>query len=392
MNILVVHNFYKYSGGEDTVFNNEVRLLKENGNNVYTYTRNNNEIDNFNVFKKILLPFIFLFNIKTYYDIKRIINKNNIDLVHIHNTNYLISKSVYYAVNDCNKPIVQTIHNFRFLCPNGLLFRNDNICEECVTKGLHCSIKHNCYRNSKIQTLLMVINIKQLINSKVIKKMNFICLTEFNKNKLLKINELYKKEIIKESKVFIKPNFTYSNETNIIENDKRENFILYAARIERNKGIFDLLDAWKDIKDTNLVICGDGKDINEAKRFVKDNNITNIEFKGQTSHDNTIILMFKAKAFIAPSKWYEGFPMSIIEAFSVGTPVITVDFGNCGYLVKQDYNGFKYKPNDIDSLVLSINKINNLQLNDNAYQTFIKHYSNTINYKELDAIYKKIIN
>ncbi len=111
--ILMVHNFYQIGGGEHTVFNNEVQLLKEYGHNVITYTRSNDELKN-SFFKRILLPFTTLWSIKTYRDIKFILKHNDIDIVHCHNTFPLISPSIYYAANKCHVPVIQTIHNFRF--------------------------------------------------------------------------------------------------------------------------------------------------------------------------------------------------------------------------------------------------------------------------------------
>ncbi len=134
MNILIVHNYYQVPGGEDTVVNNEKHLLEANGHNVVLYTRNNSEIKNISKLKKILLPFSALFSMRTYFEVRQIIKENNIDVVHVHNTLTLVSPSVYYSALSCKVPVVQTIHNFRLMCPGATLYRNGHICEDCVKK------------------------------------------------------------------------------------------------------------------------------------------------------------------------------------------------------------------------------------------------------------------
>ncbi|MDE6412029.1 MAG: glycosyltransferase [Clostridia bacterium] len=128
--VLLVHNYYKVSGGEDSVVSNEKKLLEENGHEVILYTRNNSEIDHFGIGKKLRFPFNAVYNRKTYRDIKKIIEQEKIDIVHVHNTLSLISPAVYYAAIDSKIPVVQTIHNFRMICPGATLFRDGHISEQ----------------------------------------------------------------------------------------------------------------------------------------------------------------------------------------------------------------------------------------------------------------------
>ena len=111
-------------------------------------------------FQKLFLPITTVFNPRTYKDIKRLIKSENIEIVHVHNTLNLISPAVYYAARAMKVPVVQTVHNFRLLCPGATFYRDGHICEDCVEHGLKCAVKHNCYRGSKIQTLACVINTK----------------------------------------------------------------------------------------------------------------------------------------------------------------------------------------------------------------------------------------
>lgn len=214
-NVLVVHNYYQIPGGEDTVVANEIRMLKDHGHNVIFYNRNNSELNEISRFQKLLLPLNTIFNIKTYKEVCKIIKENDINIVHVHNTLNLISQSVYYAAVHCKVPVVQTVHNFRLLCPGATFYRDGHICEDCVEKGLKCAVKHKCYRNSTVETLACVLNTKFHRITGIYGKINYICLTEFNKSKLIQRKE------IDENKIFIKPNFVENSVKFVPKEDRK---------------------------------------------------------------------------------------------------------------------------------------------------------------------------
>ena len=206
MNILLVHNYYQLPGGEDTVVAAEAELLRSHGHHVVLYTRHNSELEGFSRLQKLTLPLTFLYNPRTYREIRRIIKKEHIDIVHVHNTLMLISPAVYYAARSRKIPVVQTLHNFRLLCPGATFFRNGALCEDCLTEGLGCAVKHRCYRGSKAQTLACVISTKFHRMTGIYKKLNYICLTEFNRRKLLTLKG------IQPDRVAVKPNFVTQTE------------------------------------------------------------------------------------------------------------------------------------------------------------------------------------
>ena len=205
--ILIVHNYYQLPGGEDTVVKNEKLLLEKHGHTVFLYSRDNSEIKQMSGIRKLLLPLTMIFNPRTYSEIKELIRRENIDIVHVHNTLNLVSPAVYYAAVACKVPVVQTIHNFRLLCPGATFFRNGKVCEECLEHGLICSVKHACYRNSRAQTLVCVISTKIHRSTGIYRKLNYICLTDFNKQKLLLLNKPGRKVLINPDQIFVKPNF-----------------------------------------------------------------------------------------------------------------------------------------------------------------------------------------
>lgn len=386
-NILIVHNYYQIPGGEDTVVANEKKMLEKHGHKVILYSRNNSELNKMPRWKKLGLPFTTIFNLRTYREVKRLIKMEHIDIVHVHNTLNLVSPSVYYAARVMKIPVVQTIHNFRLLCPGATFYRDGHICEDCVKKGLMCAVGHNCYRNSKVQTLACVINTKIHRMTGIYEKINYICLTTFNKEKLLQLKR------IKADRIFVKPNFVEVVTDKIIPCDKRENQFIFAGRLDKLKGIDILYKAWKQMGATapKLVICGIGPLEKWCKKYLIDYPNSNIEMRGLISNIEARRLIANSKALILPTQWYEGFPMSIVEAFSVGTPVIVSNLGNAGSLVVEGITGAKFKPDSQDALIQAVKRLSRYpNICQTTFEQYKKLYTETSNYMTLIKIYQSL--
>ena len=382
LRILIMHNRYQIPGGEDTVVQNEISMLKKHGHEVFYYERNNSEMKDFSPLQKAALPFNTIYNRSVKREIKELIRNRQIDLVHVHNTLLLISPSVYDAAKEWNVPVVQTIHNFRFLCPNGIFFRDGHVCEDCLEHGLNCAIKHSCYRGSKAQTLTVVEMLKRMRRKHIFNDLNCICLTQFNKDKLLS-SGLFNKD-----RLFIKPNFV-SVDTVPLPYESRKNQCVYAGRLEEMKGFPFLIEAWASIPNApKLLLCGDGPLFEHSKAFVNRNGIQNIEFLGRVDHERVLELLRESRAMIFASKWYEGFPMSITESLACGTPVLVPDFGNAGSLIKEGVNGFHYALENKDSFKDSL--INLLNKTDYDLSSMASEYTEEENYRMLMKIYKRV--
>lgn len=386
MNILIVHNYYKLPGGEDTVVQSEKNLLESRGHKVVLYTRSNKELDELGILGKLLLPINTVFSMKTYREVKAIIKSEKIDVLHVHNTLSLLSPSVYYAGFKCKIPVVQTVHNFRLLCPGATFYRDGKICEDCLAKGLGCAVKHRCYRGSLMNTLASVITLKVHRFLGTYRKLNYICLTEFNKSKILQVPG------VKESQIFIKPNFT----TKSVEYDDsivRDGY-LYVGRLEKIKGIDVLLKAWKLLGDKapKLTICGSGDLEDKCRKYIKKNGLSSVDLLGQTPNEVVKDLMQHAKALVYPTQVYETFGLTVIEAFSMHTPVIVGDMGNAGSLVDNKLTGLKYKHDNPESLAKEILVFESMdfgQLGQDAYKKYREKYTEEANYQLLMDIYKR---
>ena len=381
--VLIVHNYYIVPGGEDTVVQNEMELLQKNGHEVILYSRHNAELKKMSVMRKLMLPLTTIFNPRTFSDVKRLIRQENIKIVHVHNTLNLISPAVYYAALSEHIRVIQTIHNFRLLCPGATLFRNHCICEECLEKSILRSIRYKCYRGSALQTSICVLSMMINRMTGVYKKLNYICLTEFNKTKLQCLKG------VEEDRIWIKPNFAVNPDAEVIPFSSRENMFIFAGRLDELKGIDVLIDAWELLGDDapQLIICGVGPLEEACKRKVAEKNLKAVSMLGFLENVQVRQMIARAKALILPTMWYEGFPMSIVEAFSVGTPVITTDIGNAGSLVAHNLNGRKFRLGDAADLARMVREFPDMV--DRTREIFENRYSEDKNYSRLLEIYRE---
>ena len=383
--VLIVHNYYQIPGGEDTVVANEKKLLEDHGHEVVLYTRHNEELKTFSKFQKLLLPVSTVFSTKTYREIKALIRKEKIQIVHVHNTLNLVSPSVYYAALSCKVPVVQTIHNFRLLCPGAAFFRDGHICEDCVSKGLACAVKHKCYRGSMLQTLACVVSTGIHRMTGIYGKLNYICLTAFNKEKLLQLKQ------VKKHKVFIKPNFVEPAKCVVPYEERKEQFI-YAGRLDQLKGIEILLEAWKAYPSDKekLLICGTGPMEAWCRGFIERHHLNNVEMKGFVENSDVKKMIGESKAMILPTQWYEGFPMTIVESYAAGTPVIASDLGNAGSLVEEGISGWKFKADSAEALTEVLKKASAHPMG--LEESYVEKYSVESNYEQLRNIYETCCN
>ncbi len=381
--ILIVHNYYRIPGGEDVVVANEKRMLEEHGHKVITYFKNNDDVKDKGGFHKLGVAFSAIFNFKTYRDLCRIIEKEKVDVLHVHNTVAIISPAAYIAGLNMGIPVVQTVHNLRLVCPNGVCYVNDHICENCIKYGLKASLVHNCYRGSKLQTLAMVLTMNLQRILRTYSYLNYICLTEFNKEKLLTIKQ------VNPDRIFIKPNFTRV-EAELVPYENRKKQIVYAGRLEKKKGVDLLLQAWMKLGDKapKLILLGSG-DLDEwCREYIENNELSTVEMRGQVDNAEAKRIIGESIAMIHPTQLYEGFPMTIAESYSMGTPIIASDIGNVGSLVINDVTGVKFKFNSVVSLAKTVEAFaaNPIRLP----EEYLTKYSEKNNYEALKSIYETV--
>lgn len=378
--VLLVHNYYQIGGGEHTVFQNEKEMLERHGHSVSTYTRSNDELK-CNKLKLLLLPFSTIWSFRSYWDARRQIRENQIDVVHCHNTFPLISPSVYYAARSLRVPVVQTVHNFRFLCPNGLFFCNGQVCEKCRVNGnFRQAMKNGCYRDSCIQTAVAVAMLKVHRWLGTYRKINYIFLTDFSRKKFEGFLD------VEAENVFIKPNFVTRPEVSSF--DRFQKKFIYAGRLDENKGIRFLVKAWEALpRDCELHIYGDGPLRELCEEAAKKSD--NIRLFGFRPQQEILDDLSDAAALVFPSIWFETFGMTLAESFSLGRPVLAADLGNHGSLVRESGGGVVYAVGDEAAFCRGVRELleNNAVYSRKAQECYENYLNEESNYEQLRRIY-----
>jgi len=383
--ILMVHNKYQILGGEDVVFNQEKLLLEKNNVQVKEYLLDNKIIDHSNPFRIALRT---IWSATSNKEIRNIIRQEKPDVVHFHNVFPLISPSAYYAAKSEGVAVIQTLHNFRLICPNAILFRSGNICEACVGKIIpYPSLVYKCYRNDRLATLVVVLmlSIHRLIGTWLLSVDKYIVPSEFTKKKMLKSG-------IPCDKFRIKPNFFTSSKVKKIE--IRDKFV-YVGRLSPEKGIRTLLRVIDKMNQISFSIAGTGPLEDYIKLFSVTHN--NCRFNGHILRDEIENLLSQAIALIVPSECFETFGLVIIEAFSCGVPVIVSDIGSLSEIVENEYTGLKFAPGNPDELARKIqwawdHRAEMEIMGRNALSDFEEKYSPERNLEILLDIYEEAIN
>lgn len=388
MKILLIHNQYQIRGGEEHNVKQIKELLEEKGHSVILYMLDNLGINSFSFWQRLFLPLQILFSFKSYREVINLIKNRAPDIAHIHNIFPLISPSIYYALKRMNVPVVQTVHNYRLLCPNGLFLNNEGkICEKCKRGNFFNAVIGKCYRNSYIQTFGMVLTLylHRKLKTFTNKIDVFISPSNFLKKKLIEGG-------IPEEKIVIKPHFTKCKE--VKPSYEFDNCAVYMGRLSREKGLFTLLKTWEEIPDITLKIMGNGPIRSELENFVIQKGITNVEFLGFIGGPKRFEVLKKAMFLIFSSECYENFPYAIIESFACGTPVIASRIGAVAELIKEGITGFLFEPGNPNDLLQKIsmsigNKELLLKMKHNARKLAEEQYSENIGYKNLMKVYQK---
>jgi len=389
MKILSVHNTHQERGGEDVVFEQEGRMLARAGHNVVAYHRTNHEIGQLSIVGQLDLARRTIWASDSLAEFDKLLASEKPDVVHIHNTFIVISPSIYRACRKRGIPVVQTLHNFRFLCPPSNLFRDGKVCEECIDRSLLRAIEHKCYRGSTSATAVVVamLGFHRIIRTLERSVDRYIALTEFSRKKFISAG-------FPADRISVKPHFLESDPG---VRQQPGDYALYIGRFSPDKGVRTLIDAWSKIpKEFKLRIVGDGLERPELETEVRRRQLDNVKFRGFLSREEAIAALKGARFLVMPSLWYETFGMVIIEAFACGVPVICSRLGAMAELVQDGINGLHFAPGDSADLARKMiwswsNRIALEKMGCNGRQSFENHYSCDKNYGMLMEIYERAL-
>jgi len=389
MRVLICHNFYRQPGGEDQVFAAETELLRRFGHDVETHAVHNDQAESRG---RLKLAAATVWNGAAAGEIARRASRHRAQIVHFHNTFPLFSPAVYSAARKTGAAVVQTLHNYRLICPSATLFRDGKPCEKCVGRLPLPGVAHGCYRGSRAVTAVAaaMLGLHRALGTYADQVDAYIALTRFARGKFLAAG-------FDAQRIHVKPNFLDPDPG---EGSGDGGFALFVGRLTEEKGIRPMLQAWKKIGSAmRLKICGDGPLASVAGMEGLPSTMeglpstdSHVEWLGRRPLPEVIDLMGRASLLVFPSLWYEGFPRTIVESFARGTPVVASDLGSMRELIQTGRTGALFDPGDTDSLARTVlwlrqNPTALAQMRREARHEFLSKYDPARNHRMMLEIY-----
>jgi glycosyltransferase involved in cell wall biosynthesis len=385
MKILIAHNFYQQPGGEDSCLAAEIAMLQANGHEVIPYQVHNDSIDGMSRWK---VGSRTIWSRSAYRELRDLIRAHRPEIAHFHNTFPLISPAAYYAAQAENVSVVQTLHNFRLLCPNALFFRQGQVCEDCLGKSIPWpGMLNRCYRGSRAASTAVatMLTAHRVLGTWRHSVDVYIALTQFSRRKFIAGG-------LPPDKIVVKSNFVYPDPR---PGRGTGGYGVFVGRLSPEKGVETLLNAWGRFGGGLLLkIVGDGPLASIVQEAAAKN--PGIEWLASQPRDAVDALIGEAAFLVLPSQCYENFPRVVIEAFAKGTPVIASRLGAMAEVVDHGRTGFHFEPGDADDLAAKVRQLLTepqqlKRMRQAARHEFERKYTANSNCRRLIAIYERAL-
>lgn len=377
--VLLLHNRYQHRGGEDSVVDSEVELLRERGHDVELLTWDNDEIKTLSPVRAAVRT---IWSSDSTHRVTEAIQRQRPDIVHVHNSFPLASPAVYWAADKAGVPVIKTLHNFRLMCPQAMLLRDGKVCEDCLGKVPWRAVRHRCYRGSTAASAACA---SMLVAHRAMgtwrhRITRYIALNEFCRAKFIEGG-------LPAERIVLKPNFVASQPPRA---DADRDGLLFVGRISAEKGIDTLARAARLMPEARIRVIGSGP----ADALLQ--GIPNIELLGPKSGAEVMAWMARSVALLLPSVWYENFPRTLVESYAQGLPVIASRIGALGELVEHGRTGLLFEvgnPQDLahQAQIALADLPAMRRMGEAARQTYEAHYTPEANYEILTRIYDEAI-
>jgi glycosyltransferase involved in cell wall biosynthesis len=369
-------------GGEDTTVESEYNLMKSRGHEVKLLLFRNNIMGR-GPLGKIKTAINSLYNFSSARLTRKTIKEFRPDVIHVHNFFFAASPSVLIAAKKMKIPVIVTLHNYRLICANCLLLRDNKICELCIThKFPWYGVKYKCYHDSAAESAVVgsIAALHKIIGTWNRKVDRYITPSEFSGKRLIdsSLN-------VPADKFAVKRNFIQDPGIGQLI---RDDFYLFVGRISEEKGVQVMLDAWKEMPGKKLFVAGDGPDYERILSMAR--NRSNVNFLGRRDRMEILSLMKRCKALIFPSIWYEGLPLTIVEAFATGTPVIASSVGSMKEMIQHEKNGLLFETGNSKDLVDKVAAFEATEFNqfsEHARNSYLEKYHPDKCYEAVMNIY-----
>lgn len=391
LKILFVHNHYQLQSGEAQVYELDRRAAELAGYEVTCYTRHNRELDYYGPIQRLTLAARTTWAWDTQHSLSQVIERERPAIAHFVNTLPLISPAAFWTCQRLAVPVVYNVQNYRLACPAATFLRDGAVCTECPEHGLSRSVRYGCYRGSRAASLAVAVatQVHRALGTFERAVDRFVVPSAFMAETLIKHAGLDRhKLVVKANSVSPDPG----------AQTQRGSYLLYAGRLEPEKGVRTLLDAYASLlKPPALKIIGEGSLRAELiARIANDPRLAGVQLLGAVSHTQAVAMIRASLALLVPSEWYEGVPLSLLEAFACAVPVVAGRIGSLAEVVCERRNGLLFEPGDAEDLRAVLSELLAApawakELGASGRASFLAHHTLERNAHSLSKIYRDLL-
>jgi glycosyltransferase involved in cell wall biosynthesis len=392
MRVLVVHESYQQRGGEDAVAAAEAEQLELHGHTVLRYSRHNDELRGQGPLRIVRAGIETVWATRSIRDLERLLLTSKPEVVHFHNTLPLISPAAYYVCARRGIPVVQTLHNYRLVCPAATFLRDGHLCEECLGSPVAWkAVAYGCYRGSRAASAAVtaMLATHRGLRTWQTKVDAYIALSEFARRKHIAGG-------LPAQRFVVKPNFVYPD-PGCRASEEIGKYALFVGRLSEEKGLRGLLAAWKRLgRPIPLFLLGEGPMRDEIAPQIGSSGLSEATLLGSVPRDEVLRWMRGARFLVCPSHWFEGCPLVIVEAFASGIPVIATGHGPTAEMIDHGRTGLHVVPGDAADLAAKVEWAwthpQEMQvMGEAARKEFETKYTAQKNYSQLLALYQRLV-
>lgn len=389
--VLLCHNFYREPGGELRAVELQRELLERRGHRVASLTRNSREIDDWGPLDKLRFPATVLWSRRTEREVRDAVERERPDVAHVHNVFPLLSPSLYRALARSGIPIVQTIHNYRLLCPNALFYTRGEICRRCKHGNTFHAVRLRCYRDSRVLSGIYAASLALHRRRGTFGRVDrFLAPNDFV------ARELAEGGIAPSERITVVPHFLPTPLHPPEPPDEVEPYALYLGRLSPEKGVDLLLEAFEGLPDHRLVVAGDGPDREALEDFATRRKLDHVHFAGFVTGERKRRLLARAWVTVIPSRVLEVFPLALLESLEAGVPVVVSGHGGLAAVVDEPRGGLWFRPGDSKDLrdrLAGIFENADLRrtLSSRARRQVETHYTEDVAAHRLIGVYRELI-
>ncbi len=378
MRVLFIHCRYRLAGGERVVVDREVSWLRAAGHDVEVLGFDNPT----NVAATATSLALAVWNPTSAARTTRAISEFEPDVVHLHNTWFAASPSVPAAVRRADVPMVTTLHNYRFVCVTGGLFRDGRVCTECVDGSDLSAVRHRCYRDSGVLSALGLM--AKRTNAALRRDRTELCIAPSDYVAGMAVRSGFDA-----SQVVVVPHGS-PDPGERSSAPSASGTVMFAGRLAEGKGVSCLLDAWERAQPRGLTldIVGEG-DTPGPERALP----AGVRMLGPRPRSEVMSLMLSSRAFVAPSEWHEPFGLVLVEALAAGLPVVAFDVGSISGILGD--GAVAVVPPGERSLATALESLSNDEMLDAtgaaARSRYERFYRPEAHVEKLTAVYRRAI-